>query len=443
MNFDALSDKLTPLQIEFALRCISDADSIAIITHQNPDGDAMGSSLAMRHLLLALGKTNVTNIVPTSFPDFLAWIPGVDSAIQYEQQPEAARAALRDADLVICTDLGEPTRVAALSDILTERFNEYENATAKDNTEAVSCRSAHSLLIVDHHLSPVATSHPEQIAYPDSASASELVFRLAYQIGRLCRGFNEVLSGFSPDNPKQQTGLLPDNAKRQTGFLPENPRQYTGFLRGFVGTITSFLQGKDLFFDKILTPEFATCIYTGMMTDTGNFSYNSCQPEMYSVVAILLTTGINKDAIYDRVFNAYSADRMRLIGYCLYHKMKIFPEYHTALITLNRREMYRFNAKSGDMEGIVNMPMQIKDIYYSVFMREDKIPPHQLADANGEKIKAKISFRSRGNRPVNILAREVFRGGGHMNASGGEFFGSVDQAAQKFIDTMPKYLLTT
>lgn len=421
MNFDALSDKLTPLQIEFALRCISDADSIAIITHQNPDGDAMGSSLAMRHLLLALGKTNVTNIVPTSFPDFLAWIPGVDSAIQYEQQPEAARAALRDADLVICTDLGEPTRVAALSDILTERFNEYENATVTDNPEAVSCHSAHSLLIVDHHLSPVATSHPEQIAYPDSASASELVFRLAYQIGRLCRGFNEVLSGFSP----------------------ENPRQYTGFLRGFVGTITSFLQGKDLFFDKILTPDFATCIYTGMMTDTGNFSYNSCQPEMYSVVAILLTTGINKDAIYDRIFNAYSADRMRLIGYCLYHKMKIFPEYHTALITLNRREMYRFNAKSGDMEGIVNMPMQIKDIYYSVFMREDKIPPHQLADANGEKIKAKISFRSRGNRPVNILAREVFRGGGHMNASGGEFFGSVDQAAQKFIDTMPKYLLTT
>ena len=120
--------------------------------------------------------------------------------------------------------------------------------------------------------------------------------------------------------------------------------------------------------------------------------------------------------------------------------MKLFPEFHAALITLNRREMYRFNAKSGDMEGIVNMPLQIKDIYYSVFMREDKIPPHQQPEANGAKVKAKISFRSQGDRPVNILAREIFRGGGHMNASGGEFFGSVDDAAKKFIEMMPKYL---
>ena len=193
-------------------------------------------------------------------------------------------------------------------------------------------------------------------------------------------------------------------------------------------------------FSDILTPDFATCIYTGMMTDTGNFSYNSCQPEMYNIVAVLLTTGINKDAIYDRVFNAYSADRVRLIGYCLYHKMKLFPEYHAALITLNRKEMYRFNAKSGDMEGIVNMPLQIKDIYYSVFMREDKIPPHQQPEASGAKVKAKISFRSQGDRPVNIMAREVFRGGGHMNASGGEFFGTVDEAANCFIESMPRYL---
>lgn len=363
MKFTVLSDKITPLQLEHAAHCISDAQSIAIITHQNPDGDAMGSSLAMRFFLQSLGKTNITNIVPTSFPDFLAWLPGAESIVQYEQQPDAAAAALRNADLVICTDLGEPTRVAALNPILSERFNAYNECKAK-------------LLIIDHHLSSLCSDHPEQIAYPDAASASELVFRLAHQLSTI----------------------------------------------------------------NYLTKDFATCIYTGMMTDTGNFSYNSCHPEMYSIIAILLTTGINKDAIYDRVFNAYSADRMRLIGYCLYHKMKLFPEYHTALITLNRRELYRFNAKSGDLEGIVNLPLQIKDIYYSVFMREDKIPPHQLAEADGAKVKSKISFRSQGDRPVNILAREVFRGGGHMNASGGEFFGAAEQAAQKFIEMMPKYL---
>ena len=383
MNYTPISDKITPLQLEFAARCISDAQSIAIITHQNPDGDALGSSLAMRHFLLSLGKQNVTNIVPTSFPDFLAWLPGLDSVIQYEQNPDAAAASLCDADLVICTDLAEPTRVAALSPILTERFNNYaepRNSREYSNSRESSNSGASGLLIIDHHLSRVCTEHPEQIAYPDSASASELVFRLAYQL-----------------------------TESQNGALSRT--------------------------------DFATCIYTGMMTDTGNFSYNSCHPEMYNIVAILLTTGINKDVIYDRVFNAWSADRIRLVGYCLYHKMQLFPEYHTALITLNRREMYRFNAKSGDMEGIVNMPLQIKDIYYSVFMREDKIPPHQIPEANGAKIKAKISFRSQGDRPVNILAHEVFRGGGHMNASGGEYFGSVDEAAKKFIETMPQYML--
>lgn len=400
MNYTTISDKITPLQLEFAAHCISDAQSIAIITHQNPDGDALGSSLAMRHFLLSLGKTNVTNIVPTSFPDFLAWLPGVDSVIQYEQNPDAATAALRDADLVICTDLGEPTRVAAHSTILTERFNRYAASRESGNSgiSSNSVSSANSaLLILDHHLSKVCNEYPEQIAYPDSASASELVFRLAYQL---------------------------TNA--------QNVRED----RGFIGVKSGLSQG----FDSILTPDFATCIYTGMMTDTGNFSYNSCHPEMYNIVAMLLTTGINKDAIYDRVFNAWSAERMQLVGYCLYHKMKLFPEYHTALITLNRREMYRFNAKSGDMEGIVNMPLQIKDIYYSIFMREDKIPPHQIPDANGAKVKAKISFRSQGDRPVNILAREVFRGGGHMNASGGEFFGNVDDAAKKFIEVMPQYM---
>lgn len=422
MNKLALSDKLTPLQLEHARRCISSAQSVAIITHQNPDGDAMGSSLAMRHFLSALGK-QVTNIVPTSFPDFLAWLPGVEAIVQYEQNPEAAAQALRDADLVICTDIAEPGRVAALSDILAERFNAYESSqtACKDGENAYNNgenADNASLLIIDHHLSSVCSNHPEQIAYPDSASASELVFRLVYQIVQDNRA---VIEGTSSQCRECFEPIL------------DNTRDHHA-------TISLRHYNIDVPFDAILTPDFATCIYTGMMTDTGNFSYNSCEPEMYNIVAMLLTTGINKDAIYDRVFNACSTDRLRMIGYCLYHKMKVFPEYHTALITLNRREMYRFNAKSGDMEGIVNMPLQIKDVYYSVFMREDKIPPHQKPEAGEAKVKAKISFRSQGDRPVNILAREVFRGGGHMNASGGEFFGDVDEAAKKFIELMPKYM---
>ena len=188
-----------------------------------------------------------------------------------------------------------------------------------------------------------------------------------------------------------------------------------------------------------VSTEIATCIYTGMMTDTGNFSFNSNYPEMYQIVGELVALGVNKDEIYNRVFNSYSADRMRLMGYCLYQKMKIFPEHHTALIYLSRKELYRFNFQSGDAEGIVNLPLQIKDIHYSCFMREDKVNPTEVALAGGSKTKIKISLRSQGNRPVNIFAKEIFGGGGHANASGGEYYGPLPEAVQLFIDNYQQY----
>ena len=174
-------------------------------------------------------------------------------------------------------------------------------------------------------------------------------------------------------------------------------------------------------------------IYTGLMTDTGNFSYNSRNPELYRIVARLIEWGVDKDAIYNNVFNQYSVDRMRLVGYCLNQKMRVFPEYHMALIYLSRKELYKFNFQSGDAEGIVNMPLQSKDIYYSCFMREDKATPEEQAAHGGCKTKVKISLRSQGDRPVNILAAELFGGGGHANASGGEYYGPLSSAVHRYL----------
>lgn len=188
-----------------------------------------------------------------------------------------------------------------------------------------------------------------------------------------------------------------------------------------------------------ITKDVATCLYTGMMTDTGNFSFNSNHPEMYEIVGELVSLGVDKDAVYNAVFNSYSADRMRLMGYCLYQKMRIFPEYHTALIYLSRKELYKFNFQSGDAEGIVNLPLQIKDVYYSCFMREDKVNPSEVSLAHGSKTKIKISLRSQGDRPVNVFAHEIFGGGGHANASGGEYYGGITEAVQRFLDNYPKY----
>ncbi len=100
-----------------------------------------------------------------------------------------------------------------------------------------------------------------------------------------------------------------------------------------------------------LSTDTATCLYCGLMTDTGNFAFNSNNPVLYEMIAQLLRAGINKDQIFDAVFNQYSSHRMELMGYCLFRKMRIFPKYHTALVTLSMSELRRFNYQKGDSEG--------------------------------------------------------------------------------------------
>lgn len=170
------------------------------------------------------------------------------------------------------------------------------------------------------------------------------------------------------------------------------------------------------------------------MTDTGNFSYNSTNCELYEIVAELIRAGARKDEIYNAVFNQYSVDKVRLAGYALYRKMRIYPEYHLALITLTADELDLYHYQTGDTEGLVNEPLQIASVHYSVFMREERAKPGTT------RSRIRISFRSQGDRPVNVWASEVFHGGGHANASGGEMFGSIPQAVRLFEQSFPKYI---
>lgn len=332
-------------------RYIQNAEKVAIFTHQSPDGDAIGSSLAMYHYVKSLGK-NAQVIVPNAFPDFLAWIPGADSVWLYDAQKAQADAYLEMADLVICTDFNAPSRIGSLGDKML----------------TLVCPK----VMIDHHLYP-SDFADFIVSVPEASSTCELVYNLLSTVN--CQ----------------------------------------------------------------LTTDIATCLYTGLMTDTGNFSYNSNRPQIYNIISTLVAAGANKDEIYNAVFNQYSVDRMKLVGYCLYQKMRVFPEHHTALIYLTRKELYRFNFQKGDAEGIVNMPLQSKDIHYSVFMREDKATPDEMEKNGGIKTKVKLSFRSQGDRPVNIFASEVFNGGGHANASGGEYYGPLAEAVQLFLDNYAKY----
>ncbi len=168
-----------------------------------------------------------------------------------------------------------------------------------------------------------------------------------------------------------------------------------------------------------LKKEAATCLYVGMMTDTGNFSFNSNQPEMYLIIAQLLRLGVDKDDIYNKVFNNHSADRMKLMGYVLDKKMRLYPELRGAMISLSKEELKQYNSRKGDTEGFVNLLLSIKGVSIAAFFRE-------------ENDRIKVSLRSRGNFPVNKMCAEHYNGGGHFNAAGGESFVTLKELEDDF-----------
>ena len=176
-----------------------------------------------------------------------------------------------------------------------------------------------------------------------------------------------------------------------------------------------------------ISREGAECIYTGMMTDTGGFTYNSNNREIYFIISELLSKGIDKDDIYRKVYNTYSESRLRLMGYVL-SNMKVYREYNSALISLTKEEQGKFDYIKGDSEGFVNIPLSIKNVRFSCFLREDT-----------ERRIIKISLRSVGTFPCNKLAAEFFNGGGHLNASGDEFTGTMAEAKQVFEEALKKY----
>ena len=183
---------------------------------------------------------------------------------------------------------------------------------------------------------------------------------------------------------------------------------------------------KSLDKDSLRSKDICECLFTGIMTDTGCFSFNSSLPSTYEVVAHLLHSGMNKDRIFDMVYNNFTASRMKLLGFSLDQKMKVLPEYHTAYISLTREEMKRYEFQPGDTEGFVNYPLSIKGIKFSVlFLEKDKF--------------VKISLRSRGEFPVNQLANKHFSGGGHKNASGGECKLSLADTLKKFENLLAEY----
>ena len=163
---------------------------------------------------------------------------------------------------------------------------------------------------------------------------------------------------------------------------------------------------------------FATCIYCGMMTDTGGFTYNSNDPAIFLIISELLTKEIDKDKIYRKVFNNFSSNAIRFRGHLMDRKLHVFEDLHAAFYTVTRQEMKRYGFIKGDLEGLVNEPLRIRGMKFTISLRED-------TEVDGRIL---VSLRSVDDFPCNKVASEFFNGGGHLNASGGRLNATMEEA---------------
>jgi phosphoesterase RecJ-like protein len=170
----------------------------------------------------------------------------------------------------------------------------------------------------------------------------------------------------------------------------------------------------------------ASSIYAGIMTDTGSFSYACSYPRTFEIVAKLISKGVKVETAQQQVYNNFSESRMRLLGYSLESKMKVFPEFRSAYIALTHEELKRFKYRIGDTEGLVNYPLSIKNIIFSALFVENK-------DF------VKVSLRSVGSFPANKICEEHFNGGGHTNAAGGKSFATMGETETKFTEILKQY----
>ncbi len=170
---------------------------------------------------------------------------------------------------------------------------------------------------------------------------------------------------------------------------------------------------------EFISLDSAQCLYAGIVTDTGSFSYGCNNPRTYEIVARLIEKGVNGEYIHRLIYSTYSEDRMRLLGFCLSEKLCVLQRESTAFISLTREDMKRFNYREGDTEGVVNYALNIKGINLAALFTE--MEDH-----------VKVSFRSAGNLDVNSIARNHYNGGGHKNAAGGKSYMGMEQTIEEF-----------
>jgi phosphoesterase RecJ-like protein len=314
-----------------------------VIPHRNPDGDAMGSTLALCFFLNKMGA-NAVVISPNEAPSFLQWLPGFESVVLFDRQKEQALKLIDEAELIFTLD-----------------FNDFSRTGSE--MEAVLHKKKATYIMIDHHQQP---SDYAEFMYSDTSmsSTSEMVYHFIDQIGALA----------------------------------------------------------------LIDKNIATCIYTGILTDTGQFKFPNTTATTHQIAAHLMELGVDHFKIHQEIYDTNDQSKLELLGCCL-SSMEVLRDYNTAILKLSAEELEQHHYKKGDTEGLVNYGLSLKGIIFSVIFIEHK----------DEGI-IKISFRSQGNFSVNEFARAHFEGGGHDNAAGGKSNDSLETTIERFKSLLPQYL---
>ena len=321
-------------QIAEVKKLLQEQKKIVIIPHRNPDGDAMGSTLALYHYLKQFQK-EVIVISPNEFPGNLAFLPDSEKVLIFERNKETATLLLEDATLIFTLDFNALHRTGEMGLTLEKLKAPF--------------------IMIDHHEAPDSYA---TVTYSDTTfgSTCEMVYHFIEALGDLEK------------------------------------------------------------IDKTI----ATCLYTGITTDSGSFRFPKTTPRTHQIVAQLIEKGVENYTIHNELFDNNSYNSLQLLGRAL-QNMQVMPEFKTSYITLSQKELDQFHYVKGDTEGIVNYGLSIKGIIFTAIFIENK-----------EENIIKISLRSQGDFDVNKLAREHFNGGGHKNAAGGKSYASLKETVEQF-----------
>lgn len=330
---------MTDLEFKEIKALIQEPHQVVILSHRNPDGDAVGSSLALS-LFLKKFFHKVRIILPSEYPAMLSYLPELDDILIYDIHPDESIAAIEEANLIFLLDFNALDRIDKMGE--TVLFS-----------KAVK-------IMIDHHLDPEPVSD-YLLSDTEASSTCELVYYLISRLGE---------------------------------------------------------QGR-------IDPMMGSCLFTGLITDTGSFKYGT-RPYTYEVAAQLKKLGVDDYDIQNQIFNSLNKKHLLLLGHCLANRMKILEDTGAAYIYLNKQDYLDFNIQRGDTEGIVNYLLMMKDIVLAGFITEQ---PTMI----------KISLRSKGEVNVQEMAVNHFKGGGHKNASGGAAYAKLEDIINRFEKTAPKY----